>query len=359
MRFSAPYRAPYLALVIALTVAPNALRAADEAAQAPLFASHEPLDLTLAADWRQLINDRAADPEERPATLRVGDATYAVKLKPRGKSRRRKDYCRFPPLWLDLPKSKVANGVFAVQNKLKVVTHCTRLGSTGARGVDQVWSEYLLYRVLNLLTEYSFSVRPLQVTYAARDGDGAIGEAVATHPAFVIEHKSRLAQRLGLEAFETAKVPIERLDSAHASTTSLFQYFAGNTDFSLTAGPPGDDCCHNVVPLRNTSGQVFSVAYDFDSTGFVDPPYGEPAPGLGLRQLSDRLFRGYCANREALPAAVEAFAAQRPGIDALIGDATLPISDKKRRKLERFVAAFFETLDNPRLLQRRVLSKCR
>ena len=83
-------------------------------------------------------------------------------------------------------------------------------------------------------------MRELDVTYV--DVDHNNRRSVA--PAFLIEPEETLAKRLGLRRVDVEAIDRKQLDPAQAGLVEMFEYFAGNTDFSLTRGPAGDRCCH-------------------------------------------------------------------------------------------------------------------
>ena len=179
----------------------------------------------------------------------------------------------------------------------------------------------------------------------------------STQPAFAIEHKSALAARIGAALATETKFTLESLDAYQASVGALFAYFAGNTDYSFTRGPKPDDCCHNSIALR-TDSAVLPIPYDFDSTGFVDPPYALPATQLRLRKVTQRLYRGFCTHHKELDAARDAFLTARMRIETLIKEYP-QISESRRKKLTRYTAEFFSTLDNPGLFDQRIRNRCR
>ena len=297
------------------------------------------LALTLTGPWLQIAQDSRKTPDSSVVELALPNApTLQIKVKPRGKSRRRRSFCRFPPLWLDLPKKELAATVFAGQNKLKLVTHCTRLGSNSTAANDRLWSEYLIYQLLNQVTDYSFRVRAVNIRYVKLDGKQA-----GHHPGFLIEHKSAVAKRLNLKPIKQAKLSISALEPEHAALVALFQYLVGGVDYSQVRGPAGDDCCHNLTPMADSQSRVLGLAYDFDATGFVDPPYGAPLPQLKLRGYTQRLYRGFCSYKGQHKSALTTLLAARQEFEATISN--LPdISDSRRKKLLRFISGFYKKL---------------
>jgi hypothetical protein len=323
-------------------------RAADSLVADPLFAETDPppLKATLSLPLTNLLRSRK---ESLPvdATLTVDGRTHALSVSSRGKSRL--VHCPFPPLWLDFDKDALDGSVFEGQNKLKLVTHCKK--SLAPFGYSA--AEMLVYRMLNQLTDRSFRVRALEITYL----DTTENETMVQH-AFAIEHKKRLAKRIGSPLVEVPKVPVESLDVEATALIGLFQYMIGNTDYSFTKGPEGDDCCHNTVPLRMSDGSVVPVAYDFDATGFVNPPYATPPPGLGLRRVTKRRYRGLCAHNEPTRAAAAFMLEHKAELFALIEHFD-DIPGLKRKRVKNYVNSFFKIIENESKFGSRALMYCR
>lgn len=319
-----------------------------------LFAAHDALEITLTAPFRSIVRDRDDHPQDRPATLGYefeGEAhLVAIGIRARGKSRRERDVCTFPPLRLNLPKAAVKGTLFAKQNKLKLVTHC----KSKASHQQVLLREYLAYRMLNLLTDASFKVRLLTVNYVDEDRGGR----VITRLGFLIEHKDRLARRLGTELIKITRVERNKLAPAAASLAELYQFLISNTDFSFVAGPANDLCCHNAVPFVGVAGKVIPVPYDFDVSGLVDAPYALPQENLKQRNLKDRLFRGFCRSAPHLDDAVAKAQASRDAIYELVADLD-GLNEKNQRQVTRFIDGFYKILDDPALYERRIAGACR
>ncbi|HSG91165.1 MAG TPA: hypothetical protein VLA56_18245 [Pseudomonadales bacterium] len=323
----------------------------------PLFADNSVLAVRLEGPLRALARDSDEKPEERPALLswrdaNGEDASLEIEIRPRGKSRRRREVCQFPPIRLDIPRSRAEGTLFENQDKLKLVTHCVGLGSRSRKAPDWVALEFLAYRILNLVTDYSFRVRPLSVTYVDEKGRDNV------HPAFIIEADDRLAVRLGLERSELPTVAAAAFAENIAPVMELFEYLIGNTDFSFVSGPPDEACCHNAVQFTN--GTRFTpIPYDFDLTGLVDKPDALPADGLGLRKVTQRRFRGFCRDAATLERAIDLFVARRAAIEAEIAAPLLPLSARGRRHAQRFVEGFYATVLDPEAVARNISGRCR
>ncbi len=344
-----------LALIIAPFLLLGVAAGADERdATGLLFANDDVLEIRLVAPFDLIARERPDD-DDIPGRLYVENNSgemhaLEVGIRTRGKSRRRADICAFPPLRLNLRKSQLGNSVFEGQDKLKLVTHCR---SRAYLYEQALLAEHLAYRILNLLTEYSFRVRLVSVNYANADGES--GE---TQYAFFIEPEDRLAKRIGIPALSVPSTTASNLDPEHSNLTSVFQYMIGNTDFASTAGPPGENCCHNYSLFGGADESQYSIPYDFDRSGIVNAPYALPNSSLRLKSVKDRLYRGFCQNNSLLPDTLELFRAKRSAIESLIkGQPGLAAS--ARRSILKYVEDFFRAVSKERSLNRRFIAKCR
>ena len=333
-----------------LLSAAGAAMAAASDTQDALFLDDDTLDVVIEAPIATLMAKKPKD-EYLPGTFRYSaggkDATLDVELTTRGHSRH--DVCDFPPLWLNFKKSQTGGTLFDEQNKLKLVVHCDR-----SLSYEQiVLKEYLAYRILNALTEKSFRVRLLRVTYV----DTEDKKDDIQRYAFFIEHKNRLASRLGLEDLQIERTRVSAIQPDHLNLTSLFAYLIGNTDFSPIAGKPDDDCCHNYVLLGNQADPIVAVPYDFDQSGLVDPPYAQPAPRFRIKTVRQRVYRGRCVNNQHVEASLQLLQDRREAIFELV-DRQVGLQDNIRDKARRYLEAFYEKIDDPRKVEREILKRC-
>ena len=221
----------------------------------PLFRDDTTLAVRIVSALDVLTEERPQD-EYVPGTLSyTADDGATVELdigiRTRGNFRRREDICLFPPLRLNFKKKQVEGTLFEGQDKIKMVTHCNPSSYVYEQAVV---SEYLAYRILNLLTDLSFRVRLLKVNYAQSPED----EGFETF-AFMIEHGEDLARRIGVPELKVEETDFANLDGKHQNLTSVFQYLLGNTDFSPIQGGRQDDCCHNYA-LFGTPGESMHLS---------------------------------------------------------------------------------------------------
>lgn len=295
---------------------------------------------------RALLLKAKPDEEELAGRLVLADGTqFNVGVSPRGKSRL--EHCSFPPLWLNFEKKAVVGTLFTKQNKLKLVTHC----SSKLASREYLATEMLAYRLLNIMTDYSFRVRALEINYVDTQRNNS-----ESRFGFLIEHKKRLAKRLGLEVLDTPGIKLADLEPNYAGLIGVFSFMIGNTDFSMRRGPEGN-CCHNAVPLKAATG-VFPVPYDFDASGLVNPPYAAPAQNLRIRRLTQRLYRGYCKHNALLPQIVTEFEGKKSELLALV-ESFDDIPGLRRKKTSKFLARFYEVIGAEGSVRSKLIKRCR
>ncbi|HEX9703973.1 MAG TPA: hypothetical protein VGA20_01850 [Gemmatimonadales bacterium] len=312
-----------------------------------LFASADRLDLTLAVDLRALLKDRGDDRQEHPGKLTLVDGSgnqrvLDVDVRTRGNFRLRRSTCAFPPLRLDFPKQGTEDTPFAGQDKLKLVTHCQRR----AASEQDVLHEYLLYRILNLLTDKSFRARLARVTY--RDTGG--GEDSVTRYAVLLESDGELTARHAANLFEQQGVSQDLTDREQMGIVSVYQYLIGNTDWSVAG-------LHNIVLLRDSAGTPYAVPYDFDWSGVIFAPYAAPAPQIGTKSVRERVYRGYCPEDADLAALVALFNAHKDAIYALYRNQD-GLEPREVSQTLAYFDDFYRTLNDPRSARREFRRNC-
>ena len=331
------------------------IQAADDSKKtAPLFASNDLLEVTIRGPFSTIMRVRSRD-EDSPGTLtyhdpEAGDVTVELGIRTRGRFRHKVEVCPFAPLRLNFKKSSSKGTLFAGSNKLKLVTHC-RNGSTP--NTQALLKEHLAYRIFNQVTDNSYRVRLMRVTYVDSDRK----DRKRTYFAFLIEHREQVAKRIGFAVNSMEAAEIKLLDPVQTNLSSVFQYMIANTDFSPIRAAAGEPCCHNNVLFGDQNGAILGIPYDFDMSGIVNAPYAVPNPRFGLRNVRERLYRGRCVNNEYLGASTQAFIVRKQAIfDLITNDEHL---DKgTRKKTTRFVNDFYKTIEDPKRMQASLVKKC-
>lgn len=317
----------------------------------PLFASDAPIQLTIRGPIGALVrgSENSTAPVAGTLSLAGSAEVHAIRLTPRGISRRKKETCTFPPLRVEFAQSPAAASLFAGQRRMKLVTHCR-----AAAGFQQhLLLEYSAYRIFNLLTPISYRARLATIDYVEPDG-----RKVTTRLGFFIEDTDDVARRNGLkEAAVGDRIPSQQLEARQAARVGLFQYMIGNLDWSMRAGPPGEGCCHNSRLLAGAPGGMVPVPYDFDYSGLVNAPYAIAPDKFHVSSVRSRVYQGYCRHNAAVIAAAAEFRAARPSIEAMF--AQVPgMEDRTRRNSISYLARFFDDIATDASVQSRVLKGC-
>jgi len=323
------------------------------AAQAadPLFQSTDTLQVEISAPLSTLVRERS-ETTYLPGTFsyKAADGTpveLELRIRARGNFRHRN--CDFPPVTLNFRRSQVDGTLFDGQNKLKLVGHC----KITRRYEQSVLREYLAYRLLNILTDLSFRVRLLQVTWV--DSEGRRGRMVRN--AFLMESRDRLADRIGLEEQEIESAEISAVRPGHLNLTSLFQYLIGNVDFSpiaVSAGP----CCHNYEMFGTGPDALVAIPFDFDFSGFVNAPNAIPDVERGIERVGQRLYRGYCVNNAYVEGSVARFRDARDELYALVSGQE-ELEPNVRENIAEYMDGFYAVIDDPARLEEEIIGKCR
>jgi hypothetical protein len=347
-----------LNLLLILLLLPANAALAEEESTAPkpakLFSSSETLTVTITAPWKDIQrkeNYQGSYPAKIEFTDDLGNrAELAMTAERRGITRQ--IVCSFPPIKLRFEKEAVKHTTFRGQKSLKMVTHCNR----GSIYVQYYLLEMLAYRMYNLITDFSFRVRPLSVTYVDSENGKQSGPVFA----FLIEDDSDVAKRNDQKNLKIPKTKRSRLDAEQASNMALFQFMISNLDFASLTGPDPDKCCHNSKLMGHDPDKdpVYPVPYDFDSSGLVNAKYAGPPQGLPVQKVTQRLYRGFCIHNPTMPEAKQRFLDNEQAIYALVNNEPLLTSSTKKKTL-RFLGRFFEILKNNKDYQKKIIEKCR
>lgn len=314
--------------------------------QASVFAAEAPLAVTIRTDLRTLIRDRSDNRKDHDGVMRMarpdgGVDSLPVELRTRGIFRRRSSVCTFPPLRLTVKRRGARETMFEGERRIKLVTHC-RSSDTYEQYVLQ---EYLIYRAYALLTDLSLRARLARITYEDVTGR----EDPVTRYAILIEEDRRLADRHRMRVVEDSGTPLGRLDPQQTVFMAVFQYFIGNTDWSVRA-------LHNIILLADSKGRFFPIPYDFDWSGVIATRYAVPDTSLPIRRVEERYYAGYCGTPEDFDQIFARFRQHRPAIEALYD--LEPLDRNHRQRARRYYEDFFRMIDDPRRVRREMLRNC-
>ncbi len=319
----------------------------------PLFESNDTLELVLNVPMRTLLRSAGKKPvldgQLRYLDSNGKNVTIDLTITTRGKARLA--HCTFPPLAITLDKEQTASTLFAGQRKLKIVTHCRN----GLKYKRYFYQEHGIYRAYNLLSDHSFRVRVLAVTF--RDNEQKRRDQIV--PAFFIESDDEVARRLNMTTIKTDSIRPSQFNVAETNKYEVFQYMIGNTDWAIRKGPGSERCCHNgkVIGPAGAEENWVVLPYDFDQSGIINTEYALPAIGLGIRSVRQRLYRGRCSHNKQLNETFALFNERRSELAAALTPQAL--SEKSRKTVLKYLEGFFNNINDPKKLKRQVLDRCR
>ena len=294
----------------------------------------EILSLTLSGDIKTVLKDRGDDPQYHPVELSYvvdqKEVKIPLKIKTRGNFRKSASNCKYPPLMLNFPKSRVtANTVFSGQNKIKLVTPC--------QGDKYIIHEYLVYKLYNLFSPQSFKVQLLEISFK----DTIKQNKINTYYGLLLENEDHMAQRNNASLFEKVGYKPTQVDRIKFLEMAVFQYLISNTDWSVQYQ-------QNVKLLKSEQNKLpIAVPYDFDHAGIVRSPYAKPAPALKLDNVLIRRYRGFCITDMSIYQPIfDKFNKLKPDIYALY-EQNLIISSSYKTKTVKFLDEFYDTINDP------------
>lgn len=320
------------------------------AGAAPLFQSEEPLKLTLRTDMEFLREERDTLTEgEGTATftdLNGAQTAKPVQVRVRGHFRLNRTNCNFPPLRLNFPSGEMDGTVFEGQDRLKLVTPCQADRDDYQR---YIYDEYLAYKVLNLLTPYSYRVRLVEVTYEDTSGEY---ESLTKH-AFLLEADEQMAERNRAVFLETPQMHPMMADADPSVLMGMFNYMIGNTDWSAVL-------FHNAVVMRTEDGRHVAVPYDFDHSGVVDARYAQVSPIIAdrIRTVRQRLYREFCRPRLTHENVAAMFAGKREQIEQLYRSFPYYAEPQQAEDALEYYQDFWEVIGDPDGFEDEILDEC-
>lgn len=235
---------------------------------------YEQLEIVLNFD--SLIDSRRKDIEHQAQlTLKVAgkpDLKMTSKVRPRGRFRRQK--CDLPPIRLNFEKPALkAMNLYQKYDKLKLVTHCY----AKEEDAKYLLKEYWTYKLFNEVTDSSFRVHLLEITF--------IDEADPTNRiesyAFVIENSDEMAHRLNGELVEGLGIEPSAIAPNSYHNALVFNYMIGNSDWEIKLQK-------NLKLVKHRNSELYTlVPYDFDFATIVSPPYLRGSAGESRLKLHE------------------------------------------------------------------------
>ncbi len=315
-----------------------------------LFRDEAPLELTLVTNLRDLLRERdSTELRWFGAVMTYTDEkgvarNVPTELRARGHFRRQARNCAFPPIFIRAGKTARDSSILQGNPRLKIVTPCR---PTAEDYQQYILLEYLMYRTYSVLNEVHHRTRLATITY--KDSTDRVKPIVVT--AFFLEVEQEVADEYKLEFSETMGALFADVDSTTLDRISLFEYWIGNTDWSVAA-------LHNIELFRKPDGDYIPVAYDFDWSGAVNARYSFPNPTLGIRTARERLHRGPCRTAEQWAPTIAFYKSKRTAVDSVWALPIAALDPKRRADTKAYLDQLWPILDNPRQFGRAVVDIC-
>lgn len=312
-----------------------------------LFRSDSLLEITVTLPVKDVIND-TKDRNEYQSTLVYTSEngqkhSHNIKIQVRGKTRALKQVCSFPPLQLNFNKEDTKNSIFKGQNKVKLVAHC----KSDNIYQEYVQKEYVIYKMYEVISPYSFKVRLCRITYIDKNNPNKKN----TYDGFLIESIDHLAKRSDMKEFKDSIRNQEVLNKDNLDKLVMFEFMIGNLDWSIAKR-------HNMKLIIGDNGQLpLAVPYDFDYAGMVDTPYAVPPAESNVSDVKTRVFRGFC-KRYGYEETIEYYKEKKGELYDTI-DQSLFLTEKTRKNMTKYMDQFYKYLDNPKYVDKKINLACR
>jgi hypothetical protein len=312
-----------------------------------LFTNEEIMRISLHFDITEYKREKSTE-EYLPAVLvyHINDTdsiSKSIKLKSRGEFRNAT--CDFPPIRLNFKKAGFEADDVKNIEKLKLVTHC----ETGNQ--EGVLKEFLIYKLYNALTDLSFRVRLLQISYVNTHKK----QKQVSSYAFIIEPIEVLAKRNSSIPIESNNLTQNDVIPEMMDRVSIFNFMIGNTDLAV----PNQHNCKLLVPMQQCLGQLAQIVpYDFDYTGLVDADYAIPHESLGISSVRERLFMGICREDQDYAKALIEFKDKKEQFYRIITEFQY-IDKHIATGMVKYLDSFYKELDDEAKLIKRFKSQCK
>jgi hypothetical protein len=312
------------------------------------FDKQDPTNITLEFNIKEFQRNKSKG-NYHPVILKFkndygSEISRNMRLKARGVFRRK--FCTTPPFWLNINNNDSSKVFLNGTKRFKIVTQCHDSKTYNSF----VLREYLVYKILNLVTDYSFKTRLLKVSYI----DIGRKNKLENYWAFIIESEEMLQERLDVIPIKLNRIQFNQVDSTETGIISLFQYMIGNTDFSIYGR-------HNIKVyklLPRDKPELIPVPYDFDYSGFVDTHYSAPSEKVNIPNVRTRYYLGLCQSVDEYEKTIELFNNKKEEIYNLINSFEY-LDVKERNELIDYLDDFYLSINKPDFIKKDLLKTCR
>lgn len=315
-------------------------------AQESLFESNEMLDIKMEfsiKDLRKESNDSTFVEEVVWVKNEAGEwVEMPIELRVRGNFRL--NNCYYPPLRMKIKKKNRKGTIFEENKGIKIVFPCSRSNNSDA----YIAKEFMAYQLFEEVSEYVFETRMMRITFINEDKKGNEEFLIG----FLLEDDDDVADRFDGEIIKDKKILGTLLEELPAVRHDFFQMMIGNTDFSGLFQ-------HNSKTMLLPGEKLIPLAYDFDMTGLVNPPYAQVSNLVEIESVTDRLYRGFCRDRSVFMTVREEFLEKESRIYDVVDSYEDLLSSSEFKQCRRFIEEFFYILKNDKAFEKQIVLACR
>jgi len=313
-----------------------------------LFSENHPLEVTIISDFKNLIKKKYdGDYQDAQFILKFNDTVQVkrnIEIKPRGNFRLKA--CYFPPIKLNFKKKEAFFTTLSDFDKLKMVNNC-KMNDAFEK---YILSEFLVYKMYNIVSPYSFRVRLISLKYI----DTGRSNKESNSYAFIIEPEEQLMERLNGFILDKKGFSPKMIDEIYENRMAIFQYMIGNTDYSIPA-------LHNIKLFKVNDYTVedpYPIPYDFDYSGLVSTPYAIPSESLSIKTVQERLYMGNCQDVEIFGKNIRFFFEKKDQMYEVLKNDFL-LDEKYKKQILNYLDGFYEEISNENVVKRNLIMKCR
>lgn len=305
-----------------------------------LFEDEDRLNVSLSFDIAAFMREKPED-EYLDAFIMIcpeGGDTIAteIKISARGNYRRRN--CDFPPLMLNFKEAETGYTDIDELKKVKLVSHCM----PDEEYETWVLREYLAYKIYNIVTDYSFRVRLLDISYYDINHD----TLYAVKTGFLLEPVRMLEDRFRKDEIEDIEINNEAVEEDVLLKLSVFQYLIANSDWLVSL-------MHNLKVFGDEESpeDLVAVPYDFDFTGWVNASYAVAREDMGLEDIRDRVYLGPCRSEDEYRDVLDYYMEKKDIFIDTIKEFNY-LEGRNRRDLIRYVRSFYRLYRKDEIIDR-------
>lgn len=313
----------------------------------PLFTDQQALTLKLTSSIKD-IKKKTNDSTYLPAHLYVKNASgawdsIAIEVRARGIFRRKN--CYFAPIRIKVKKEAAKGTILEGNKSLKLVMPCENSSDKN----ELVMKEYVAYKMYEKISPYHFKTRLANLTFVESDGKKSKTHELVT---FLIEDDDLVAKRFNAKIMENLNLHPLRLSDTSSIKHDLFQYMISNIDWSTTYG-------HNAKIMLQPTNRYIPLCYDFDMSGFVNPPYGVPNEELGQTDIRDRIYRGFCRPEPVVQTVRQHYLKVEPDVMAALAQFEKDFPPRSYTTLKKYTEDFFAILKDDNTFKKKIVEGCR